>query len=118
VRESCQGSNVYGFRHKMASLRGRGGPHGAPRQDQNCHRDPCQGRNWVMNTLIVTRRWVDWIDRWADRPALGMVRRDDDTRHELGRAGKRVTMWLTDAGERHCATSNDGAVLVGAEVED
>ena len=32
--------------------------------------------------------------------------------------GKRVTMCLTDAGERHCETSNDGAVLVSAEVEN
>lgn len=31
---------------------------------------------------------------------------------EGSRAGKRVTMCLTDAGERDCATSNDGQVSV------
>jgi hypothetical protein len=32
-------------------------------------------------------------------------------------AGKRVTMCLTDAGERDCATSHDGTVLVSMTVQ-
>jgi hypothetical protein len=42
--------------------------------------------------------------------AIASVKSGDPT-------GKRVTMCLTDAGERHCETSNDGTVTVSATVE-